>query len=164
MQTRLDGAFGEVERFGHLRLGQSDVVVEYEDRALVGTKSTEAALKLVTIRHRRRLIADGWRRERLKVDFDGSAAATARSIETRVDREPMKPGIESIDVTQTSKVTPGSDVGLLDRVPRELGVPEDEAGDGFQLRDGRADQRGEGVMIASARSLDEFPLVHSHPR
>jgi hypothetical protein len=42
-------------------------------------------------------------------------------------------------------------------------VPDDEAGDSLQPRDGRADERREGVMIASARSFDEFPLVHSHP-
>ena len=55
-------------------------------------------------------------------------------------------------------------IRLLDRVPRELRVPEDEAGDGLQPRDGRADERREGVMIAPARSLDEIPLVHGHPR
>ena len=65
-----------------------------------------------------------------------------------------------IRVAQARKVSPGSDVRLLDRVARELRVPEDEAGDGLQPRDGRADERGEGVMIAPACPFDEIPLVH----
>jgi hypothetical protein len=49
-------------------------------------------------------------------------------------------------------------------ITREIRVAEDEAGDSLQPRDGRADKRCKGVMIASTRSLDEIPLVHSHPR
>jgi hypothetical protein len=57
----------------------------------------------------------------------------------------------------------GSDVGVLDRVSRELWVADDEAGNGLQPRDGRADERREGVVIASPCAFDEFPLVHCHP-
>ena len=76
----------------------------------------------------------------------------------------MEPGVEPVRVAQARKVTPGSDICLLDRVARELRVPEDEAGDGVQPRDGRDDERVERVMIAPARSLDEIPLVHGRPR
>ena len=76
----------------------------------------------------------------------------------------MEPGIEPVRVAQTRKVTPGSDVHLLDGVSREIGVPEDEAGDRAQLRDGAVDELGEGVMIAPTCSFDDFPLVHGHPR
>jgi hypothetical protein len=76
----------------------------------------------------------------------------------------MEPGVEPVGITQPREVTPGPDVGVLDRVSRELLVPDDEAGDSLQPRDGRADQRSKGVMIASARSFDEIPLVHGHPR
>ena len=76
----------------------------------------------------------------------------------------MEPGIEPRWVAQTGQVAPGSYVRLLDGISREIRVTEDEAGDSLQPRDGRADKRSKGVMIASARSLDEIPLVHSHPR
>ena len=76
----------------------------------------------------------------------------------------MEPGVEPVRVAQAREVAPGSDVCLLDRVSRELLVPEDEAGDSLQPRDGRADEHGEGVMIAPPCPLDEFPLVHGHPR
>jgi hypothetical protein len=42
-------------------------------------------------------------------------------------------------------------------------VPEDQAGDGLQLRDGRAGEHGKSVMIASAGSFDESSLVHRDP-
>ncbi len=57
---------------------------------------------------------------------------------------------------------PGPHEGLLDRVLRESAVAEDEAGHGFQPRNRRAGKHGEGVMIAPACPLDEFPLVHGH--
>ncbi len=50
--------------------------------------------------------------------------------------------------------------GLLDRVTRELRIPEDESGGHLQSRDGRVDERTEGLMIAPARSFDETSLVH----
>ena len=39
----------------------------------------------------------------------------------------MEPGIEPVRVTQPGQVAPGSHQGVLDRVARELAVPEDEA-------------------------------------
>ena len=55
------------------------------------------------------------------------------------------------------------DVGPI-RVAGEVRVAKDVVGDRPQLRDGRADDLREGVMIAPPGSLDEFPLVHGHPR
>jgi hypothetical protein len=52
---------------------------------------------------------------------------------------------------------------VLDRVSRELVVPEDQSGRPVQPRDERAGKHGEGVMIASLRALDELSLVHGHP-
>jgi hypothetical protein len=52
---------------------------------------------------------------------------------------------------------------VLDRVSRELVVPEDQSGRPVQPRDERAGKHREGVMIASLRSLDELSLVHGNP-
>jgi hypothetical protein len=72
----------------------------------------------------------------------------------------MEPGIEPLGVTQPLEVAPGSDKRLLDRIAGQLRVPEDEAGGPVQPRAGIAGKRGEGVMIAATRSLDETSLVH----
>ena len=50
-----------------------------------------------------------------------------------------------------SQVLPGPEHPLLDRVARELGVPEDEAGGRVQAREAPTDEHAEGLMIALAR-------------
>ena len=72
----------------------------------------------------------------------------------------MQPGIEPVRVTKTGQVAPGADQAVLDRVARELRVPDDEAGGRVQPRKPNVEQRGEGVMLASPRLLDEGSLVH----
>ena len=39
----------------------------------------------------------------------------------------MEPGIEPVRITKSGQVPPGSHEGVLDRVARELRVPQDEA-------------------------------------
>ena len=91
-------------------------------------------------------------------------AAPPDRVETRSDDEASEPGVEALRVAQTRQALPGPDKALLDRVPRELVVPENQAGCRIQPRDGGAGKRGEGVMIAPLRPLDELPLVHGIPR
>ena len=73
---------------------------------------------------------------------------------------PAQPGVEPVRVAQARQVAPGSDEGVLDRVARELAVSEDQSRRCVQPREGSAGDRGEGVMIAPSRSLDETTLVH----
>jgi uncharacterized protein len=72
----------------------------------------------------------------------------------------MEPGIEPVRIAETGQVAPGADQRFLDRVARELRVPEDEAGRRVQPREGRVDELREGVMIAPLRASDELSLVH----
>ena len=90
-----------------------------------------------------------------ELDLDHPSATTPGEVEAGVDGEPMEPGVEPVRVAQAREVAPGADERLLDRIARELRVPEDEAGGRVQPRDGQVDERGEGVMIASPRPLDE---------
>jgi hypothetical protein len=138
--------------------------VQNENRPQIGPEAAEAALELVAVDDVPRVVADERRHHRRELDLDGPTLSTAHGIEAGVDGQSMEPGVEALRITQSGKVAPGSDVGILDRVARELRVPEDEAGDSFQPRDGRVDKPREGVMIAPPRSFDEISLVHSHPR
>ena len=72
----------------------------------------------------------------------------------------MEPGVEPVRIAKSGQIPPGSDERLLDRVARELRVAEDQAGSRVQPREADIDERGEGVMLASPRSLDEVSLVH----
>jgi len=56
--------------------------------------------------------------------------------------------------------TPSPKRRLLDRVARELRVPEDQAGGRVQSREARADEQTEGLMIALAGPFDECLLIH----
>ena len=78
-----------------------------------------------------------------------AASPMPSEIETGVDGESMEPGVETIRVAQAGQIAPGSDERLLDRVARELRVPEDEASRSVQPRAGRASKHRKGVMIAS---------------
>ena len=88
----------------------------------------------------------------------------APGVDARSNDQPTKPGLEAIRIAERGQVPPGGDEALLDRVPRELGVPVDQASRRVQPRDGSAREHGEGVMIAPHRTLDELSLVHDHPR
>ena len=69
-------------------------------------------------------------------------------------------GVEPLGIAKSGQVSPGVQQCVLDRVSRELAVPEDQSGRSVQPRDGSASEYGEGVMIASLCLLDETPLVH----
>ena len=79
-----------------------------------------------------------------------------------MDGEPMQPGVEPVRVAKPGQVPPSLDQRLLDRVARELRVPEDESGRRVQPRERRVDELGEGVMIALPRPFHECSLVHGH--
>ena len=101
--------------------------------------------------------------DRQQLDLDRSSASTSQDVDAGADDEAAEPALEAIRIAEGGQVPPGSDEALLDRVSRELVVPEDQSGSRIQPRDERAGQHGEGVMIAPLRSLDEFSLVHGHP-
>ena len=75
----------------------------------------------------------------------------------------MEPGFEPDRVAQPAQVPPCPEHRLLDRVARELRVPEDEPGSQVQTREVHADEHAEGFMIALTCPLDETPLVHGIP-
>jgi hypothetical protein len=105
-------------------------------------------------------IRGGWREQRHDLDFDRSPSTTTSKVQTRVDGQAMEPGVEPVGVAEAPQVPPGAEEAFLDRIARELRVPEDEASGRVQPRDGPVDELGEGVMIALPRSLDESSLVH----
>ena len=93
-----------------------------------------------------------------------SAASTASQVETRIDKQSVEPGIEPVRIAKSAQVLPCLERRLLDRVARELRVPEDQPGGRVQSRKVRADEHAEGLMIALACPLDETCLVHGAPQ
>ena len=94
------------------------------------------------------------------LDLDGPPSATAGLVEAGVHEQAVEPRIEPLGITQPGQVTPGSHQGVLDRIARELAVPEDEARGRVEPGGRRGREHGEGVVIASPRPLHELPPVH----
>jgi hypothetical protein len=80
-------------------------------------------------------------------------------VETRVDDRSMQPGID-----RSGSRSPGRSRQARMRASwtasRELAVAEDQAGGPVQPREPDTEERGEGVVIAFPRPLDECSLVH----
>ena len=100
---------------------------------------------------------------RHEIDLDRPPSATAKDIDAGARDEAPEPALEPIRIAQGWQATPRADEPILDRVSREIVVPEDQSGSSVQPRDEHADEHRKGVMIASLCSFDEFSLVHDPP-
>ena len=163
MQPRLRGPQRDPEGGRHLRQRDLEEVVQDDDRAPRGLEARERAVEEVAIDHLAAEVASGRGVERRELDLDHPAPTASDEVEARVDEQSMEPAVERTHVAQRGQVAPAADERLLDRVPREVVVPDDQPGGCVQPPDGRAGQRREGVMIAPLRSLDETALVHWRP-
>ena len=92
--------------------------------------------------------------------LDRTATSTSCLVEAGVHGQAVQPRLETVRITKAPEIPPGAEQGVLDRVARELRVPDDEAGRRVQPRDRALDELGEGVMIAPPRAFDELSLVH----
>src|SRR3954468_10623589 len=66
--------------------------------------------------------------DRRELDLDHAAFPPADEVEAGVDEQSMEPGVETLRIAETGEVAPGSNTGFLDRVARELRVPDDQSG------------------------------------
>lgn len=123
-------------------------------------QTAEGLVEKITIGELGLGVSDGRMRQWGQLHLDDPATASAGCVEARIHGQTVEPGIEPVRVAQSGKVSPSSNEGILDRISRELAIPEDEAGGSVQPRDGRDGKHREGVMIALLRSLDETSLVH----
>jgi aspartyl-tRNA(Asn)/glutamyl-tRNA(Gln) amidotransferase subunit C len=99
-----------------------------------------------------------------QLDLDRPTAPAADEVETRMRQEPMQPGVEPVRVAKPGQVAPGADEGVLDGVARELRITDHEPRGTIQADRRATRERGEGVVIAPSRLLDEASLVHRSPR
>ena len=108
-------------------------------------------------------VAGRWGVDRSQFDLDRATPTPTRHVDARVDDELAQPGVELVRVAERRQVPPGADEAVLDGVASELRVAEDQAGGCVESGDGRAGERGEGVMIALPCPFDEVSLVHDCP-
>ena len=137
--------------------------MEDDHSSHVRVEPDEAAFELVTVGDRRQVVGGPRRVEGNQRDIDPVAPQPAGLVDAGTNEQAMQPGIEASRVPQRGQITPGPDQRVLDGVGGLLRIPKDEPGGGIQPGDRGACQLGEGVMIASPRSLHEVSL-HLAPR
>ena len=112
-----------------------------DDRAPLGIEMAEGLVEQFAVGDRGRDVAGRRAVDRGQLDLDRAAASAARDVDARMDDELAQPGVEPVGVAQRRQVPPGADEPFLDRVARELRVPEDQPGCRVQPGDGRAGKR-----------------------
>ena len=167
MQARLRRPERDPERRRHLWQRMAEEVVGDDDRSVrrdrggASARSTWSRSATAGRRSSTGTLGGG-----SQLDLDDPAASPRRIIEAGTDGEPVDPGVEPVGVAQPREVPPGVDQRILDRVARELRVPEDEAGGRVQPRDdpaGRARRRRHD-RLAPARSTRTRWSTVAHPR
>ena len=98
---------------------------------------------------------------RRELDLDDASSTFAHEVDAGVGHEAVQPVVEGRRVAQPRQAAPRPDQGLLDGVLGKIRVAKDEAGRGIQAAAGHADELGEGMPVASPRSVYESVLVHT---
>jgi pimeloyl-ACP methyl ester carboxylesterase len=161
MQSRLDRTDRYPEDVGDPSQRQIEVEVQDDDGSDLRFEAGQRPLELVAIRdqrggvERRRIVG------RRQLDLDHASLALADLFETGVGHHGVQPVVERARIAQPRQAAPGPDERLLDGILGEVRVSEDEAGGGIQTRTGRAGKVGEGLPVASPRSLHKPVLVHA---
>ncbi len=131
-----------------------------DDRAMLRLETSQCPVELVAQGECLGRIGQSDEPRWVELDFGHATTPSTRQVETGMNGQSMEPGIEPVRVAKPGQIPPGADEGFLDRVAGKLAVPEDQPRSRVETGDRRARKRGEGVMIAPPRSLDEFPLIH----
>jgi hypothetical protein len=91
------------------------VVVEDDDRPLLGLEPSERPIELVPVSDRAGVIADR-SIELQRAHLLGPAALLSTQVRAGVHDEAIEPGVEPIGITQRGKLLPRANERLLHRV------------------------------------------------
>ena len=163
MEARLGGAQRNPEDLGDLRQRQVEVVMKDDKRSLLRIEASKASIELIAVGNGRQAVVRGVEWNLGQLDIEPVPSQPPGFVDTGPDEQAVEPGVEAFRVAERGQITPGLDERVLDGVPGLFPIPEDESSGGIEAVDRGACQHGKGVMIASPRSLHEFPL-HLAPR
>jgi hypothetical protein len=127
-----------------------------EHRPVLDGESEEGPLDLVAIADPGDVVLGIRSIDRVDRHLQGTPARSADVVGTGMDEESVEPGVESVAVTQTAQITPGSDEGVLDGILRGIPIAQDPPRDRVQAVVCGGREVIEGLVIASLCALDEF--------
>ena len=164
MKTGRDGPVGDVEDLGHLRQGEVEVVVQHQDGPPVDVQLTEFAEHPFTLGHVRRGVGcagDSGVGRHVKLDLGPPALLAGRFV-AGTHRQPSKPGVPGIGVTECAHVPPREEKRILEGILGTMRIAEDELGDAFEPRRRYLHQLCEGIEVTGPGPLDEVSLHGRH--
>ena len=98
MQAGLGRSKRDAQGFCDLGRGQPEVVLQYEDRALIDAQTAEAAIELISIGNLTADVRRVWSVDVQQLDLERVATSTPGDVDARVDRQSMQPGVEPLGV------------------------------------------------------------------
>jgi len=152
-EAGLRSSEGNTKVVGDLRHTQPKGVVENEDGALLRRKPPEPAVQLIAVVNRQIVVA-GNRSVRLEhCDVGNDPPSTPSFGVAGVDKDPMEPGFEPIELAQRGKLAPNLDERHLYGVFGQVGVPQDSVRNKHAPSADLANQGGEGLLVALPGSI-----------
>ena len=129
---------------------------EDEHRTVLDGQFEERLLDLFAIGDPREIVGIVRSIDQVDRDLEPPSLGSPPLVGAGVDEESMEPGIETLAVTKTAQVPPGSDERILDRIFRGIPIAEDPSRDRVQpvVRGGR--EGIEGLVVAPLCAFDEL--------
>jgi hypothetical protein len=128
VQSRFGGADRDAQDGRRFRQRHPEEEVQDDDRSPGRVEVPKRLVDELTVGQVGGDVVVARRMDRRKLDLDRPASPPTEDVDTRSHEQSVKPGIEPFRAAHPPQVPPGGDQGVLDRVSRELAIPEDEAG------------------------------------
>ena len=132
VKSRAGRPRGDAERLGDLGGAVAHVVLEHEDRPLLGRQPAEATFELVPVGQSEEIIWRGRSVDRQDAQIRRSATFTRRLFDADVNEDSMQPCVETVRIAEPTQITPGDHQRILQSILGPIDVAEDPVGDRVQ--------------------------------
>lgn len=140
------------------------VVMQDEDRPLIGRKTLEATFQLVAIGQRQQLIGRGRSVDGQDAEIGHATTLAGRVIDAFTDDDASEPGVETVRIAEPAQVSPGDHQRILQGILGPIDVAKDPLCEREQGVDARMHQVDECRPIASLRRTDQVAIHVLVPR
>ena len=162
VQSGSGGPGWNAEGLGDLGRGVPEVVMQDENRPLLGREPSEPAVQLVPMGDGQELVGGGRSVDRQHPELHRPASLERRVSDADVDEEPAEPRVESVRIAESSQVTPGDHQSVLQGILGPIDVAKDPLCDPEETIRARTYERHEGSRVATLRRLHEI-AIHPPP-
>jgi hypothetical protein len=158
MESRSGRTRRDVEGLGNLGGRVPEVVVQNEDRPLVGRQPPEPAFEQVAVGHGYELIRRRRSVNRQHPKVRGPATLARRLVDAFVDEEPADPSVETARIAEAPKVTPGDHQRILQCILGPIDIAKDSLSDREEMVTARTDEVDVRLPVSALCRLDEISI------